>query len=230
MKVRSVRAPSNVSSGRSSRFGVAQAELERETKPDRAPAGLGEHRFAVVHADDLAAGRDQARQRPCVVTGASAEVGNPAGRPAARAAASILRLHACTDAISLAMSTKRKRTSGRPRCSTRVKRSTVAGCVMASPAPSVSRKTISVTLGMRLGLLVAGRARGAGRPEPRQRARVPDQMANVGRARLGASARPARSPHGHDGQPLRQPPHQPAARGRRRCGRADRRGAGRRRE
>ena len=71
--------------------------------------------------------------------------------------ASILRLHACTEAISLAMSTKRTKNFGSTEVSTPVKRSTVAACVMGSPAPSVSRNTVPMALWMRLGLLVAGR-------------------------------------------------------------------------
>ena len=47
--------------------------------------------------------------------------------------AAILRLHACTEAISLAMSTKRTKNFGSTEVSTRVKRSTVAACVMGSP-------------------------------------------------------------------------------------------------
>ena len=50
-----------------------------------------------------------------------------------------------------------------------------------------------------------------------------------GRAERVHGARPARPPDHHDGRPLREPARRPAARGRRRRGRADRRGDGRRR-
>ena len=97
-------------------------------------AGLREHPLAVATPTTWPPG---ATRR------ASARASSPVPQPRSRirwptrgwSRASIRRLHARTEAISLAASTKRTKNLGSTAVSTCVNRSTVAGDVMQSPTP-----------------------------------------------------------------------------------------------
>jgi hypothetical protein len=140
-------------------LGVAQAVLERQTEPDRAPAGLGEHHFAVVHPDDPAARRDQARERPCVVTGAAAEVEQSLADPRLeqRRHPALARLHRGQLVGRIHEAHEELRVDRRVDPGEALDRRCL--CHRA-PRPSVSRNTVRLALGMRPGLLIVGRGHG----------------------------------------------------------------------
>ena len=151
MKVRSVCAPSNVWSGRSRRW----ASPTRYSSDRQSPTA---HRRASANIASLLS--TPMTWPPGATKRPSARASSPVPQPRSRmrwpirssTSAAILRLHACTDAISLAASTKRTKNFGSTVASTWVKRSTVAACAIGSP-PEASH---AIRFPWRLGCLIAG--------------------------------------------------------------------------